>query len=469
MGDKPTFLEALNNLLTGHGVPRSNPLWDELERATRDSQTTPLIEGIQGESTEPIKLYRDPRANDVDAAFGAQQNRYQGLNVIDITPQRLSATAFNCTISQQKLNDKIGYEADNDSITAGGVKIKTWRTFQLANAGNFLKIEFLPSKRNFTDSRSQLTGPQNLHDDHTFAAGTLLNGINPDNLIADPTHDIVTTGFIHREASRQILVQFDDPNGAIFIAKDGEVFLNPFQTIFVSFKASCPRFSVIFGNNCSIESPSDSRTMNANLAMGPGHGLWNNPSQHCVPFCFSVDRAFMTSNTTQIQVNNNNTNSITLIEQVNNFTNVTTSKVFRGLALGWITNLEIAGVYTTNNQNPSTIWAIQVQDSTGALLKTLCTGTVMASTGAGLLDAARFIIERNFSTPRRFTLRPGDKLVFVVNNRSGSTLLYGYSIEGYAYGRLDGGQNAADTLGNKLVLDTITENPFPLDYEVCSN
>lgn len=456
--------------------------WDDVNNLFGASKhTNPLGDLGSGDSTlgfsginpmgadgpvRPPPGPHDLSSQDAQALF---QTRSKGFTTIDVLPFNLDPYSYKCLIPTAVRTSVTGDEADdsNTAILQSNTGTQTaWRTFQLSIQGTFLKVEFLAAKRNTVAAASaNFQDGWNTQEDHSYSyyagltAGAGSNAVfTPqnfnNNLGGNVMADVTFLAQHELEANRTILIQFEDSNSAPLIAKPGDCFETPFNTVFVSVKNCCPRFRITTGNNTRIVSSSDNRIMNANLALGPGHGLWENPGVHATPWCWDTDG---------IGINTIPANPLTIAPNAQTtsiIANHDTLAIFSGVAVFWITalNLSITPttgaaayvkvlLFTDRHDSFGTFTPIKILASIPLVIRGVATTTSTT--------------EKNFPTPIRVKLHPGNKLKIRIQNSSGSaaTVEYAFSLLGYSYGVPRVG--VASPL--ELSFDTLTEDPFPLD------
>lgn len=455
------FLDDLENFL--FGKPSQSPQasqadanWDALAKATSQTQSTPLIEGIQPESTTPLVNYPNPSLTDVATAFGIQQRRTRNFIVTDVLAQRLPSSQF-LPQNMRPIWDTVGNEGEN--VKVNGVVKNNWRQVAIQSQGNFLKLEFLPSLRNQNVDTPANSTADFFKEDHSYSANsTSFNQASkPWQTTPGDVQDI--------EVSRIVLVQFDSLDAPALIARDGEVFKTIFQQVFVTFKAMCPRVRIITGFNSEIICNDVTKIMSAHPAFGPGHGLWDAPSQHCIPWCYSnmgvtiKGIGLSNANTTGTAVAAGTTDTQVIFKNIfKDFPTSGANNAYSGVAIGWVTEWKI----WTQTSGVRNYARLSVKSGNGLTSLTLDEGgNQLFGNGSTGGSGSAMILGNYHGMPRRFVLRPDDSLIseFYTDSRDGGEGAYWMTVAGYAYGQI---QNDGVTAPLRLQ-SWLTENPFPLD------
>lgn len=446
---------------------------------------TPLEDRLPGEGPESLKLTgisnsvggtpsnnASPRHIPTADLAGIIQKRERAFNVFDVTPYNLSSTQFRPQLSIEQIKSKVGYEADNDVLSGNptGISLAFWRTIELPVPGTSFKFEFLPAQVNFPFYAlgvvpGDATSPEN-YSKQDLTNPYLLNSSMPRNI---PPR----TDFLKLMGSRTILVQFDDPGSTPFLVKDGDVINVPFQRAYITFKIYLPRFSVMLGYNAEIKSPSDNRLMQSQLATGPGFGMWNNPSRHPVPFCFTQDDQAVPTVASSF--------SADVTVDIFDLDNI--SPTTYGLGTLWITNFsfrfypEVVAASVTGTPTTGAGFSLYTADQSGNRIKLILSGTVRRRVEAATIANANdpMTYDVNFSTPQRVTLSKWQQSnildiyvpklrLFLDYQVSGTipTPRVEWTLNGYTFGPINKLFRVA-TSSFQYGLDLLTSPPFPID------
>lgn len=431
------------------------------------------LEGIMPMGDNPIS-YQGPSPNDlsVSESFALQQRRQGAFQVVDVTPFHVTADIAPCLVSQKQINDKVGYDGEGanenfDPIGVTPVKLETpWRTLVLDIQGTFLGIETLPVKMSGAD-----TTP-NAHDDslYTVNEDQTANPQDPTfgSLAGPPdvgNQDFATRFFNYRVMNPVILIQFETTSAPILLARPGSKFNATFSKVFISFKTGAPRFSVVTGYKSSMEH--GTKELNANPAFGPGYGLWDNPSRHCVPFCMGLPPvgsgpAGLYQNGHSIPLVTLNagvsyTHSLFVFEAGENFFNPLYPT--GGIALIWITGFTFSAYPVSGaNVDPQFYFTIEIFNDNSNRTKTLMIEPFIPIFNVGANTAFGNIrSSRDFPTPIRATLVTGDRLR--VRIETNQNMNFVGVVNGYFYGRPD----IFNEPDESRAPESIQNNPFPLD------
>lgn len=502
--------------------PTAKELFDQLKKQGFSVALTPeaIKKQIGAKMQAPAK---SPHAQIAEELIAIQQRNSKGFQVIDVNPNELSRADFYPLIQANVLFELLGQEAISPAAglyedTSGGATdtgvLPYWRTIEIPLNGNFLKIEHLPV-RTMDDYQWNITGTNPIKDNTRVTN-------NSDSF----------TDFSPKHSSDKIfLLNFQDCKDTPLIAKHGDSFHTEFTSIFLTFKTTQARFRITLGYNSTITHVDD-RLVNQDVAYSPGHGLFNNSVNHAVPFNFTqrdLNTSFGGYSGGYATILANATLSTDLITNIPliaprcykaggantdlqlqqlggaaatyQYTNDATSAACTGaggswqqtnldttaslgMTVGWITGFS-ASFCLSDPPNATTdsylceIWLEAVQySSSGAtvsIARRICklesTLAVFHGTNEGQYSANT---SKNFSEPIRYSLTTRESLRVVVSiyapGGSTSTILYGFSVEGYSWGTLVG----MNTKNSYLVAPFapkiyFTENPYPLDQSIYGN
>ena len=398
----------------------------------------------------------DPFAQDVEQIQGLIQRGRAGFRTIDIDSFQLSQENYRCQVPETYLNELLGYE---NPIPGSGspTRLQFWRTVEIPFQGNFLKVEYLPSRVNITGAvpviRDQSSNPVD------YSAGT-------------PAGNDYTLAIASKSP---ILVQFEENTGPCHISNGSTSFKTPFSRVYVSFHAfGGPRIRVTIGFNTEVQDEQD-KSLNADLAMGPGIGLFGAPGYHAVPFSISSENystniaaRYSIVNTTPTSLDNQLIRGGTASTDVNNgiFND------YQGVAVLWITGVS-AQLHTTSApvgglNSFQLCLAIQkpiAPTYSTSTYRKIWTKTVLPLDLTGVADDRRFNIDISFEKPARVCLRNRETLNFLMINPSGANVaVYNitYDVRGYSYGGLKA-TGAAGSTAPVLSVLLLSEHPYPMD------
>lgn len=452
----------------GLGAPDENNPWSNLGQASDTGLSETGYELGLSTSTPPAS---SQRTVDLAQQQSIIQKRELPFLVQDVHPfqywdQKAQTTRLPLLCSLTKIFDKVGIDFEIGtqlSQILGATSTAPWVTIPIQTPGNFIKFEFLPSKVNYMMSDPDALVPGSYSTagfvranvDESYNPSIVNNtGLTP----ADPSADNPSNSYwSFWGAHTQIFVQFDTTDSPLILVKDGDIFNLPFNVIFVTFAIQTPPFSIIVGNGSTIINSRDHKVMASNPAFGPGDSLWTNPKRHCTAFCISEqDQGFGGSNT----IGSGATITKTLFSQV---VTGSPSPNMAGVAIGWISNFLISGAQVGNTTAglflEYKIYVLRTDGSKKLITRALI---LQAGGGASASTSASVNLERQFSIPKRFVLKSGEKLMLDVQNTSGQVAQYTFTIDGYVYGRVNS-QSVEGTAFPGYQLDTVTSNPFPLD------
>lgn len=473
------FWDDLNALL---GYPPDNDLggvsWDNLTGET-DSLN---LRGVRAEIDAPLESLETNRRMPTQEIAAIIQKRDRAFNVFQISPFNLSQNQFASLIPQSILNTTVGYEGDQD-VASGNRTTNAWRTVEISVPGDFVKIDFLPNQINFSHALN--TNPYNYSKENQ----AYVQGLNT----------LLSSDYVDLLSSRAILIQFDEPNSTPYVHKPGDTYNVPFSKIYVTCKTYVPRFEVTLGYNAKIVATGDDRLMQSQLGTGPGYGLWDSPSRHTVPFCFTdtdQDRLGVgihpSGQVPLVTMGAFGLTNLPVTYTLIDLDNQTPTPY--GVGVGWITGLR-ANIMLLNYDGSGTPFI----SGFVAILNVYTQQPVSLGSGRKLLTSLRanfslikdqtnntdrpvYNIEKSFNTPIRFSLLKNGliggvnygevtKLVMTVSlaainsNGQGRQAWFRWCMEGYTFGAL----NATNLIAAQTDtywgygMDLSTTHPFPLD------
>lgn len=422
--------DLLGDLYVDPNERSPNLSWGRLEGESENLN----INGVMGFSETPPQKYNSTRKAPAEEIAAIIQNRTRAFNIFDITPSLLTRQNYATLISAQDLYGKFGYE--DDSFTTGQ-GTAGWRTVELATAGTFLKIEFLPGQINIPYDPALAPNPENYRKNLDLPTDTVSAGIG----------------------NQTIVIQFDDPKSPLIVARHGDTFKVPFERVFVTCKMYVPRFSIITGYNAEIVTNYSKQVANQDIAFGPGHGLFETPHKHAVPFVFTNNFP------------NTPTGAGTQVSAATTVTNVlidqgVSTPVARGFSIGWITGINIMAVSRVTSTN-SGIFRLSVGQTGSPIRDVLAIPFYFPAFTSS--ENRMISIQKTFPTPIRFKLRAAEisgvlftqQLIAAVTNPNptvGDIFDVVWSIEGYTYGNL-----TRDIGGASAKPDALTVDPYPYD------
>lgn len=447
-----------NDPLRGLFKKKTTNVWEDIANLSMSGLSATGVKNSEG---GPLPKYQSNRKASSEEIAAVIQNRTRAFDIIDINPYLLTRDNYANIPPLSTIAAKVGYESENDASASTNPLYDTgWRTVQLPILGTFLKIEFLPSQINIPNPLNSADVNQYQKPDYTE-----VKSIAPGNRVYSVPY----------MSNRTVLLQFDDPQAPLFLAKEGDIFKVPFSTVYVTCKTYVPRFQVIYGFNAEVASPSDNRVMNSQPAFGPGHGLWENPHRHCSPFCFTNQDQNPDKNYSSVglwSLNPNTEQSFTMFDLTNS------SPLAIGNATGWITSISlcVGTVDGTNNGSCFGDLYVYCLDNIGTARKLLCSIPYIIAGQYDTQSHNNFFTSKTFAQPIRFSLQNHlpvgsatnsfmPKLILACTNGSTATLpaFVKWSIEGYVYGSINRSGRTSTTGGGQYLLELQTTNPFPLD------
>lgn len=445
-----------------------NPLWGQLTPLDDMSQGSPLIEGIQPESLAPLTPNKgSPYDVSVDQTNEIIRSGKKGFQTFDINPFSLSYDNFKCTINSQVIWEMIEYEpeVDNQDPNSGTLVKISWRTVPIQVSGTWMKVEFLPSRKNYYNTvndyaQSGIGDPKTL-DYNPNQTPSNFNETNSPN----QSSNSLPFSIEDRNSSRQILVQFESTDSPVLIAKHGETYKLPFNKVFVSMRQVSPRVRIIIGYNSEIVNSENERASNLNLALSPGISLWSSPSMYPVPFSMNWTSIPFAENSVGGDALDGGgaTKLYKIIDQLATVTYANPpigpfNRAKNGLAVLWITSISYSFL---NSAFATRAFIIQIVVEGFNRRKSIYSKS-------GITGAVSEPINEDvtFSTPLRVLIAPDEKVVVQMTLGTGgnnNSTNWAWSMNGYTLGKLNRAASA-DSQSFPFYLNTLSENPFPDDY-----
>lgn len=469
-----------------------------------NSNLNPL--GVSANDPSPVAPRPFVRSIGSNVANSILQKRESAFTTIDVDPLNFASLSYATQIPLSKIQDKLGYDFDNDTVTQNGITFNTnaWRSVPIPITGDFLKLEFLPS---FVSSQ-QTWGPQSVGNPVGSPSNSDISKFDETDPSNIPSHAGVLTQpnadptdkYSAFSSSRLILVTFDDLSNPFIVMRHGDIIETKFTRLFITTKYWNNRFSLIIGNGSRIVPNQSYRSENMRPAYSPGFGMWENESRHCTPFCF-------TANGQQTTNDNSGTNLITstqvlagksvgscvLLAQSHTGLNGIKTPYQTGVITGWITQISlgiksslstgeiIIGqliVYVGNAQtvgpsgsSSSLIYPNYTFSKTKLLASLPFTAVAPSGTTAAFANLQLQPVEPiRFSVPQNMgnstTNFPG--LIVQIDNSSFSTgsLDAIWSMQGYVWGKLFKQQSPNSVNGEWSQAETLMNNPFPCDRDM---
>ena len=398
---------------------------------------------------------KDPYQRSYDEIFSIQQSGSQGLRVIDIDPNNATREEFACQVDPSTIIDIVG--PDNSlGLSGAGFSIESpvlanWRTIEIPLAATFVKFEYLPSRANPYLSNSTL--PNNFGK---YTAVNTSNQYAEENLLQNI-----------------LLLQFDSSTTRPIIAKHGDCFRLPFNSIFLTFKVGLasvgmPRIRITAGYNAEIRAQDD-RSLFAHPAFGSGHGLANNPFYHATPFSIASRDPGSGSAGTVVPYVSTTVGTPTYTKEL--IVNDSTVPGMRpGGMIGWITSINWA-CYTPNGAVGNPPVRVDLELGIGNLAFTTQLRRLYYSPGIVLTnnvatDQKIFNQQQvTLAHPLRFSLKEMECLVLRLRSES-IDVYHTFGISGYSMNNLSPSIVGGTSAGNAIPMYpcwTLTENPYPLD------
>lgn len=407
-----------------------------------------LLGGVSPEIEAPSD---DPYARSYEEIISIQQKGARGFRTFDINPFTINQEDYPCTILNNVLGNLFGFE-DGLGTFGFGVDTNTapfWRTISIDANATWVRIEYLPDRVN--DFARGLPGIGPAIEPQTIGPVFPDTGTGNDRVGANwpgkPSMD------------QQIIIQFDDTNGSPILAKHGDSFRIPFNTLYVTFKMWSPRFRITCGYNTDMVTVDD-RMLATRPAFAGGRGILNNPTMHYVPFCLtSGDITGVEGGAYTLTIAASPKSDI-LIRNLGNSANQNI-----GQCLFWIHSFNVAvnvqSAPAAGTIGNVTFSLLQIRVSGGLALKRLASLTIPLSEARGFNGSQTL----EFVEPIRVNLRFGETVVLRATTNF-ATLSVFFVLRGYVYGMLQGQTNPAGVIPITPFDCTlcVAEDSYPMDY-----
>ena len=362
---------------------------------------------------------------------------------------------FACSIPNSVIYELLGSPSSGAASAALGSAFYSirWKTIPLTLNANFLKIEHLPVR---TNGATPVAANKNVYGTYTS------NGSIQGQFSAAANYQNI------------FLVQFDNTNSNPIIAKPGDVFKIPFNTVYITLMGGVPsvtdtsnftRVRVTAGYNSQIISADDNHTV-SNPAFY-GFGI-NSPKLHYTPFSICSRDLGLAGNVPTIPTN---AGSPTYTKEL--IVNDNTNGVGDGGVYGWITSIS----YTAR---------MGIGASTDALCDfELGIGNLVPITGfttqlrrlyycSGILNntiggepVIVYSHQASFDHPIRFSLKKMECLILRLRSNA-TSVDHMFSIQGYCMSNLSPYTAPVFVPTYTQAIPyypawVTTENPYPLD------
>lgn len=395
--------------------------WEDL-KVRAPSERSPLLETPQKSSGVPLPGQREVGSLlDTDSTTSHEleaerinaikQKTSRGFKTFDINPNLLSRGDFFCVYDDFVLSNFVGSQTpvetsirkfDNEGAPINGQPVASpyWRTVEIPFEGTYLKVEYLPVRKNDVEAIQFQTG------------SGVANGFTEPEVETQNSFDIN----YNFSSEQLILVEFENPQGRPLIARHGTAFETYYSAAYVTFKQTSARIRITVGFNSKIETQDDRP---ANLSIWGGRGFTTDNT--CLPkqFCLTDKDVYPLTTYAGLQLPTGipfPTVSATVLSNRGR-----NSKDF-GVVPVWITSVECSAYYenavtTLNSTLDVDLYKWNVSSATGQAqgsvpLERILSGQLILSqngTGNRLNDKFCWSGE-----PIRFSLKYGEGLVIMV-------------------------------------------------------
>lgn len=454
--------------------------WKKIVSSTEKAAgyTPAAIRRMSGQSAQLTRVDDTSFKLESEKLEAIKQQSSKGFQVIDITPANVTREEAFCAYPGDVINQIIGvcpvsninlvgsgdlFYDDADGVFTSGtpVPVPYWRSVYLPIVGNFLKIEYLPSRIGVdTDDIATSANDE----------GRIQDSSTPQDTNEPSFYDFYlpnSPGYYHANkisSDRMILIDFNEPSTRPLIAKHGERFKNYFSGVWITFKANSPRIRVTIGFNSEISTVDDRPK---NLHLWRGHGVMNDSFVNPVPFSVSDFEA--DSSLSGLQMNS-------LIKEVCLFANPIANAKWEqnGLSLLWLTGGSLNWLQNTDTTPDARMINVSLyvkklgvapNFTTGSVkLKRLMTRSICFTKNMTFSGTGDLVIPE----PIRIALRPDTGIFlravisFGVDNPA---LFLKYSFDGYSLGPMQSYQPQLRNGGPQVPRYKLGENPYPIDLD----
>lgn len=396
-----------------------------------------------------------------------KQKTSKGYRILDINPNLLDRSDYFCVyddfvlrdlFGNENLNESVSTKYDNEGSPVPGqpTQVPYFRTLQVPVEGTWLKVEFLPCRKNFARNSdfnletvlTPTVEPQNtLEQNNTFDDVAPLSG-----------EDI-------------ILLEFENPQGKPHVVRNGDVFRTYFTNLILTVKQNSPRIRVTVGFNSEIES---TETRPETLHIWKGHGIARESFLTPRPFLIS-DREANSTSTKGVAIAKtagSQTNHV-LVTNINGSFPGLGGTFPLGLHIGWITGFR--GIFYSESFGVGDLYGLdadlmiaKVDPNLGtvtSVLEKVCSLPFISQWTAG--DST--VKENTYvGEPIRYQLRTGEALILrtsIIYGKVGAPDLWlKFSVNGYAFGTM----KSASVSGLYTPFEPgflFTENAYPGDLD----
>lgn len=399
---------------------------------------------------------------EADQIEAIKQTNSKGFKIIDIDPNQLDRPTFAPPYSQELFYRMFGYEfsyegnmarVDNTgAVTPGQTSNAYWRTVELDIPGNFLKIEFLPSR--MAEGFPLFAGDM----EDTFTATGGVTNINVQNNTWG-SKSPNSTG-----SKRNVMLDFENPTETPILVRDGDCYQTYFSKVLITFKQMNVRIRITIGTNSQIRSNYEKPT---NLSLWSGEGFTRANQIHPTPFSI-----------TDHQVNNSSYTGITvggsivetalfMVDRTQAFTNnvgvgVLMVTGFSGLI--WRAVNDFDGVYDFELM----IGTVNGVGTVTGLDKRVAGFTCNFWRGSAGFGSSQLSSALSFPEPIRVCLKSGQALILrIVPLFRSNTIDVNAKFEckGYCFGSLAGTGFGGDVVPFTLGA-VFRDHPYPNDNDI---
>jgi len=412
-----------------------------------------------GEDLSPVAPTDDPYARSYDEIISIQQKGSKGFRTFDVDPFNINQEDYPCQLTSAVLGNLFGFE-DGAAILGYGADTNMapfWRTVSIEANATWVRIEYLPNRTNDILRGAELGGGINIGP----AIQPQTNG---------PTFPDIGTGITNISAgwpgkpslTNAVILQFDDQNGSPVIAKHGDSFKIPFNTVYVTFKMWSPRFRILVGYNTEAVTVDD-RMLMTRPAFAGGRGFLNNPLMHYVPFSLTAgDVAGVEGSSLTLPLGG-------ALREDSLITNTGRPLgggrfVDEGQGLLWVT-----GFTASVNAQSAALSVSAATFKTWLVVERISDGRDIRKVAMLLIPLNGLIncgqVHLNISEPVRVNLDHGCRLVLKTQCNSAQNLSFDFVVQGYVYGLIEGTTNPAGTnpLTPFIFTECMAEDPYSMD------
>lgn len=466
----PDYWRALSSESGINAKPKADGLIPDIWNAIFGSvESNDFRQRLLGGVTPEIEAPKDdPYKRSYEEILSIEREGSLGFRTFDIDPFNINQEDYPCQLTSAVLGNLFGFE-DGAALFGYGADTNMspfWRTISIDANATWIRVEYLPNRTNDI-VRGIAYGGVGSGSDITIGPVIQPQTGGPTFPDLGTGNTNISTGWPGKPSvTNAVILQFDDPNGSPILAKHGDSFKLPFNTLFVSFKMWSPRIRIMVGYNTEATSMDD-RMLMTRPAFAGGRGFLNNPTMHYTPFCITAGDVVGVDGAPMTLTGGGGIRSDSLITNRGQtiFSSGGAVLGYRDLGQGliWITGFSA----TINVQAAGAVAAATFI----AWLSVNMIGSVnvrrVEEINIPLVDLRNNgTVTKDFTEPIRVNLDFGAQLLLQSRVNLVGNMSVCFQVRGYTYGLIQGTNNP---IGNNPLTpfnftECMAENPYAMDY-----